>query len=466
MITTKEQMAGEITENNMADPTQQVTAFMPEMQDITRQREMAKLLLQQGMNQNDMSGQMVSGRYVGASPWQGIAKLYQAYKGKQLSEEADKKQAELADLIRKGTAQDMLKFNELRYGSQGTPDVVPQGQTLRDDEDNLTYGAQQGVAPTQANPAQAYQFALQSRFPQVSGMATEMLKPQKLGEGERVVTFNPMTGKEEVVMQGADKYRAPISIDTGTGTVLLDPKTMQPIAKFDKASAGQVLETDNGPVLVDTRTGSTRPILANGQPVLSSKPLTEGQGKATAYGSRMVESDKIISGLETEGVTSGGKVRTAVSGALGIVPLVGENLQNKSYAGMNVLPGFLGGPSEQQQKYEQAKENFITANLRDESGATIGTPEYFREERKYFPQPGDSKAVIAQKAEARKIAIEAMKDKAGPGARKIKERQDFGQTPNVPKMDQSELAKSWLKANPNDPLAPQIRAKLQAEGKL
>jgi len=66
----------------------------PEMQDITRQREMAKMLLQKGMADN-LQGQMVSGRYVGASPWQGIANMYAAYSGRQLAEEADKKQADL-----------------------------------------------------------------------------------------------------------------------------------------------------------------------------------------------------------------------------------------------------------------------------------------------------------------------------------------------------------------------------------
>ena len=77
--------------NNPAIPVG-FTGYEPELQDITRQREMAKMLLQQGMNQNDMQGQVVSGRYVGASPWQGIAKMYQSYKGRELANEADRKQ--------------------------------------------------------------------------------------------------------------------------------------------------------------------------------------------------------------------------------------------------------------------------------------------------------------------------------------------------------------------------------------
>jgi hypothetical protein len=86
---------------------------------------------------------------------------------------------------------------------------------------------------------------------------------------------------------------------------------------------------------------------------------------------------------------------------------------------MNVLPSVLGGPSESQQMYEQAKKNFITAVLRKESGAAIGASEFATEEKKYFPQAGDSDKVIAQKQRGREIAIQAMKIQAGPGAKNI-----------------------------------------------
>jgi hypothetical protein len=185
------------------------TGFEPEVQDITRQREMAKMLLQKGMADN-LQGQMVSGRYVGASPWQGIANMYAAYSGRQLAEEADKKQADLAKLLREGTAKDLLQYNELMYGKQGTPDVVPQGQTLLDDQGQVTMGSQRGVAPVQADPRAAYEFATQSRFPLVNTMATEMMKPQKLGADETMQRFNPVTGKYEVFGQGASKLPADV----------------------------------------------------------------------------------------------------------------------------------------------------------------------------------------------------------------------------------------------------------------
>jgi hypothetical protein len=148
--------------------------------------------------------------------------------------------------------------------------------------------------------------------------------------------------------------------------------------------------------------------------------LTESQGNATAFGMRMLESNKLLNNLEKSGTVSGGRIKSAVEGAINaLVPFQGEKLATGVGNVMNVLPGVLGGPNEAQQQYQQAKTNFITAVLRKESGAAIGQNEFETEEKKYFPQAGDSKANIAQKQRARELAIEAMKIQAGPGAKSI-----------------------------------------------
>ncbi len=61
------------------------------------------------------------------------------------------------------------------------------------------------------------------------------------------------------------------------------------------------------------------------------------------------------------------------------------------------------------QRYRQAGENWIRANLRRESGAVIGVDEMASEFRVYFPQPGDSPEVIRQKANARARAEQSMR---------------------------------------------------------
>lgn len=69
--------------------------------------------------------------------------------------------------------------------------------------------------------------------------------------------------------------------------------------------------------------------------------------------------------------------------------------------------------SDSGQQYLAAKMNFITAVLRKESGAAISDTEFANEDLKYFPQPGESAAVIEQKRVARKTAIESMKAQSG-----------------------------------------------------
>jgi hypothetical protein len=149
------------------------------------------------------------------------------------------------------------------------------------------------------------------------------------------------------------------------------------------------------------------------------KPLNESQSNATAFGMRMAEANKLLLNLEGKGVTNTGLIRQAIGGTVGITPFVGEKLQSAVKASMNPLPGVLGGPSSGQQEYDQAKQNFITAVLRKESGAVIGRDEFNTEDEKYFPQAGDTDRVLKQKQNARELAIKAISVQAGPGARNI-----------------------------------------------
>lgn len=127
---------------------------------------------------------------------------------------------------------------------------------------------------------------------------------------------------------------------------------------------------------------------------------TEVQAKDEKFANKMELAEYNIGGrgtgksLESEAAGPQG----TTSRALEHVPVVGNYLMRNDY-----------------QKYRQARDNFITALLRDESGAAIGTEEFKRYERELFPQPGEGPEIVAQKSEARRIAIEAMKKGAGPG---------------------------------------------------
>jgi len=188
------------------------TVVDPDSQALQKSRQYAAMLLQQN---NQPQGKMVGGHFVPPSWTQQLNSALNPILGGYMMNKADEAQLALQEKQRQETAQGLMEYNRLRYGQQGTADVVPQGQTLRDDDGNLTYGSQVGTPNVEANPAAAYAYALRSKSPTVYNMAMEMLKPQKLGEGERIVTYNPNTGKEEVVMQGGEKYHAPVQTDMG-----------------------------------------------------------------------------------------------------------------------------------------------------------------------------------------------------------------------------------------------------------
>jgi hypothetical protein len=329
---------------------------------------------------------MISGRYVAPSWSQHLQSLGNAAIGTGLSSSLDEKQLAMAEALRG----DIQTYSEL----------------------------------LKTDPAKAIQFGLKSQNPTVKSLVLEDLKTQKYGEGEIGQRKNIATGQIETVGQGGNKYHAPTSVDMGTlGTMLIYSDGKREIVQKGKEGpAGQVLETENGPMLINTRTGQASPVMANGQPLTGAgKPLTADQGNATAFGIRMKESNQLLNNLEDKGVTNTGIVRSAIAGTVGMTPFVGEKLQQGIHSGMNILPSALGGPSSEQQQVDAARRNFVTAVLRKESGAAISQSEFYNEYQKYFPQPGESDAVISQKRHARDTAIRAMEIQAGPGKRQIEQ---------------------------------------------
>jgi len=366
---------------------QQAMDFNPELPDSSRQRKLAELLMAQGMQQPQ--GQMISGYYVAPSFAQQLNPIANILAGQAVGERADTQQAKLAEALRVQKGQALATFQELM-----------------------------------ANPetrGQAMKYAASNRF--LQPLAAKLAEGMKLGEGEKFV-LPGMDGKAVEVASGGEKYRAPIQIDTGTAIELRDPndptKVISRMPKSQMPTAGQVVETENGPMLVNTRTGQAQPIMAGGQAIAGSPKLTETQSNATAFGMRAKEANRIVTALEDAGTTNTGIIRSAISGTVGMAPFVGGKMEQGVQSAMNVLPTYAGGPNEMQQQTDQGRRNFISAVLRKESGAAIPPDEYANEEKKYFPQVGDGPKVVEQKRQARELAIKALEIQAGPGAKQIK----------------------------------------------
>jgi hypothetical protein len=63
---------------------------------------------------------------------------------------------------------------------------------------------------------------------------------------------------------------------------------------------------------------------------------------------------------------------------------------------------------------DQAKRDFINALMRRESGAVISPSEFENANKQYFPQPGDTKPELDQKAANRRNAVTGISRQAGP----------------------------------------------------
>lgn len=176
---------------------------------------------------------------------------------------------------------------------------------------------------------------------------------------------------------------------------------------FRKSKTGDFVVV--GKTLVDRRTGKvvfqapqtasmTRFNPATGQYETisgidpSQLDLKESESASTIYSGRMQQAQNILDLVEREGTDFYQRIAQNI-------PLVGNYLTTEEY-----------------KSYDQAKRNFINAVLRKESGAAIAESEFENADKQYFPQPGDTPEIIAQKRANRELAIRLMEASAGEGA--------------------------------------------------
>lgn len=166
-----------------------------------------------------------------------------------------------------------------------------------------------------------------------------------------------------------------------------------------------------GFVQINVRTGEQRPVggatSQPNNPFSSGGKFNDGQGKAAGFTDRMLQSEGILSGVAVpegyQGPTTPGMQEqgmNATQTGLSKIPVVGNYLV-----------------SNERQKFEQAKRDFVNAQLRRESGAAISPSEFESADKQYFPVPGDKPEVIKQKADNRRAAIEALGREGGPSYR-------------------------------------------------
>jgi hypothetical protein len=126
---------------------------------------------------------------------------------------------------------------------------------------------------------------------------------------------------------------------------------------------------------------------------LVPKQTTDAERLASGYAERMSAAENIFSELSGKGFDPVNTQDAAGAALPGIAEAVVTSPEYKSY--------------------RSAAEDWITANLRKESGATITPQEFDRDFKKYFPQPLDPPEVQQQKAQARKLAEQNVRFASG-----------------------------------------------------
>jgi hypothetical protein len=127
---------------------------------------------------------------------------------------------------------------------------------------------------------------------------------------------------------------------------------------------------------------------------LTQPKVTVDESKAGGFADRMTQSGTLIDQFGNAGLSTFDQVIT-----------------NSPY-----VPGFIANNlvGDDFQKYDQARRDFINAQLRRESGAVISPEEFDNANKQYFPQPGDKPEVLEQKRKNRETVIGAMIRDAGP----------------------------------------------------
>ena len=265
---------------------------MLQQQQILRQQKMAEMLMQQGMQQPQ--GQMVSGRYVAPSIFQNIAGLANTYMGQRGIERAEQAQVDLAKRLRADETSAMADYFQQIQPKPAQP--APAGYELID--------AGTPAIPANRQAALANLIANPKASPRLQNFAFNKMTADPeaftLSEGQKRIVVNP-DGSYREVAAGSQKPRAPLQIDTGTAIELRDPNNptvvLQSIPKSQMPVAGQVVDTINGPMVVNTRTNEASPIMAGGKP-LEPKLSSEQNKDITAINQQRATINGAIDAVE------------------------------------------------------------------------------------------------------------------------------------------------------------------------
>jgi hypothetical protein len=239
------------------------------------------------------------------------------------------------------------------------------------------------------------------------------------------------------------------------------------ISTAAKAAQSQLIETEDGYLMVDKRTGELTPLTSGGKidakRLLDLNPatgklsefskemstpdnrvrgkMTDSQSKAYEFGSRALQANErqarlesrlgseqyatkranVLSVLESLSPDIPMNVVAGVVGTLGAAPdVVKGELDALTAAGLGPAAARVmaalkerGNLTADERNFLQNQLEFAVAILRRESGAAIGVGEFLTTNRQYFPTIGDKEEDVLRKMRTRRQAIRGLRSSAG-----------------------------------------------------
>ena len=196
-------------------------------------------------------------------------------------------------------------------------------------------------------------------------------------------------------------------------------------------------DENQNPIYRHTKSGQLFQFNEQGQPApyagkvgakpATDKPMNENQGNAMIYGTRAAQAQNV---LDSIGVSYS---PIKLDMARGAERIPGGRAAANTY----VLNG-------NEQMVDQAQRNFINAVLRRESGAVISPDEFANARKQYFPEQGDSGAVLKQKKANRELVITGLGEVSGPQGNKAVQAERANK-PKPADISDDDLIKKWSK---------------------
>lgn len=261
--------------------------YDPEQEALNRQREMAQMLRQRAMNQ-DNANEVVAGRVIPYSWAQGLSKVASGYMGGKMAQDIEEKQA---DIYKKQMENRGKALEEFQRTYQGTPET--QAQSMAPTVGNTLQNPQMITQPAVAgNPQAAYAALLRSNDPALAQMGMQGIAMLPQIEARKQEQAQARQDRLDLVKQQIEARKEAQQQN------FENQKALRAIAAANGGGQPyfQPIQTAQGVMAFNARTGRMEPVQGGGQGIVGAQydPSLQGQlagakASGTAEGKTVTE---------------------------------------------------------------------------------------------------------------------------------------------------------------------------------